>query len=83
MKRRSRPRSIPLIIDMSLKAFHIVFVVCSTLLAFGLAAWCVMQFVDKRGGLYLLGGIGSAGAGAALIRYGIVIYRKLKDVPWM
>jgi hypothetical protein len=82
MKRPWLPRSIPLT-DMSLKAFHIVFVCCSTLLAFGFGAWCVVQFFDKRGGLYLLAGVGSVGAGAALIRYGILIYRKLKDVPWM
>jgi hypothetical protein len=69
---------------MSLKALHILFVCCSTLLAFGLGTWCVGQYLDKRGGgLYLLAGIGSFGAGVGLIRYGIVIYRKLKNMSWM
>ena len=34
---------------MSLKAFHIVFVVVSTLLAFGFAAWSFGQYRETRG----------------------------------
>ena len=68
---------------MSLKTLHLIFVACSTLLAFGFGGWCVAQFMEKRGGLYLLAGIGSVGAGVGLIRYGIVIYRKLKNMSWM
>ena len=68
---------------MSLKALHIFFVTCSTLLAFGVAVWCVVQFFDKKGGIYLLAGVGSLGAGAGLIYYGIAVYRKLKNMSWM
>jgi hypothetical protein len=68
---------------MSLKALHIVFVCCATLLAFGFGGWCVQQFMEKQGGLYLLAGVASFGAALALIRYGIVIYRKLKNMSWM
>lgn len=68
---------------MSLKALHIFFVCCSTLLAFGMGTWCVAQFFDKRGALYLLGAVASFGAGVGLIRYGIAIYRKLKNMSWM
>jgi len=68
---------------MSLKTLHLVFVVCSTLLAFGFGAWCVGQYLEKRGALYLAAGIGSFGAGVGLIRYGILIYRKLKNMSWM
>lgn len=68
---------------MSLKALHIFFVVCSTLLAFGFGGWCILQFLDKQGGVYLPAGIGSFVAGAGLIWYGVVIYRKLKNMSWM
>lgn len=68
---------------MSLKALHIFFVSCSTLLALGVAVWCVMQFFDKKGAGYLLAGIGSAGAGVGLVWYGVAVYRKLKNMSWM
>ncbi len=68
---------------MSLKTLHLVFIACSTLLTFGFGIWSVGQFLDKRGGLYLLAGVVAFGAGAGLIRYGIVVYRKLKNMPWM
>jgi len=52
---------------MSLKAFHIVFIIFSTLLALGTAAWCV-----------LAGAIASFAAAIALIIYGVWFYRKMK-----
>jgi hypothetical protein len=68
---------------MSLKAFHIIFVTCSVLLCFGFGTWCVAQFMDDRGALYLIAAVGGYAAGAGLIRYGIVILRKLKNESWM
>ena len=42
---------------MSLKAFHIVFVVASILLAFGFAAWSLMTYSDGRRLIDLIFGI--------------------------
>jgi len=68
---------------MSLKAFHFVFITVSTLLCFGLCAWCVRSYYDGGGprqwlwaGLALLGGV-------ALLIYGKIMIRKLKDIGYL
>lgn len=69
---------------MSLKAFHIVFVVASTLLAFGFAAWSLRQFFSgsgSRGDLVL--GIASGLVGIVLIVYGRYVLRKLRHVSYL
>ena len=68
---------------MSLKAIHIIFISCSTLLAFGLGVWCLRAFFNGNGPMFLVGGVGSFGAGVGLIYYGMAIWKKLKDVSWM
>jgi NO-binding membrane sensor protein with MHYT domain len=68
---------------MSLKAFHIVFVAASVLLAFGFAAWGFVNFADDKNALNLLwGGIG-IGTGVGLLFYGRFVLRKLKDFPYL
>lgn len=68
---------------MSLKAFHVVFVTLSTLLAAGYGLWSAQRWAE-------LGGAGSlvaAGAGflaaAALVFYGFWFVRKLKGVSYL
>ena len=63
---------------MSLKVFHIVFIVFSTLLALGVGGWCI--WVDLVGGapIYLAGAICSFVVAVALIIYGIWFYWKMK-----
>lgn len=68
---------------MSLKAFHVVFVTLSTILAMGFGLWALR---DARSG----GGIGSWVAsiasfvvGAALICYGRWFLRKLRNVSYL
>ncbi len=68
---------------MSLKAFHIVFIAASTLLAFGFGAWWLVQFFTDGKLLDLLFGILSALAGAALIFYGRYFLKKLKDISYL
>ena len=63
---------------MSLKAFHIVFIVFSTLLAFGIGAWCVLIDSMEAKGAYTLGAIFSFAAALALIIYGCWFWRKMK-----
>ena len=68
---------------MSLKAFHIAFIVVSTLLAFGFAAWSVAHY--RSGGnanLLIVAGL-SLFAGMGLIFYGIRFLKKLKHVSYI
>lgn len=64
---------------MSLKAFHLFFIVLSTVLAFGFAAWSGYQFAVGSGGMYaILGGLSLAG-GVVLVIYERHIRRMLND----
>ena len=63
---------------MSLKAFHIVFVIFSTLLAVGVGAWCVWVNLDEGAPIYLAGAIASFACAVGLTIYGIWFYRKMK-----
>jgi Kef-type K+ transport system membrane component KefB len=58
---------------MSLKAFHILFIVASILLCWGVGAWFV-----HRGNLPA--GVGCIAAGFALVGYGVYFLKKLKKV---
>ncbi len=68
---------------MSLKAFHIVFVIASTLLAFGFGAWEIQNYfaVGEKQSLVL--GVGSMVAGILLIWYGKVVLKKLKLISYL
>jgi hypothetical protein len=63
---------------MSLKGFHIVFIVFSTLLALALGAWCIWVDLVEGAPVYLAGAIASFASAIALIIYGIWFYRKMK-----
>lgn len=68
---------------MSLKAFHIVFVTASILLAFGFGAWSFLNYKDEGVALDLVFGIGSVAVGIGLVIYERVILRKLKDISYL
>ncbi len=63
---------------MSLKAFHILFVTLSSLLAFTFGTWAFM--VPSENGLMLYRAMGVSGfvLGAGLIAYGFWFWRKVK-----
>jgi hypothetical protein len=63
---------------MSLKGFHIVFIVFSTLVALGLGAWCIWVDLVEGTPIYLAGAVGSFVTAAALVIYGVWFYRKMK-----
>ena len=63
---------------MSLKAFHIVFIISSTLLAVGVGVWCVWVNLVEGAPIYLAGAIASFVTALALIIYGVWFYRKMK-----
>jgi hypothetical protein len=65
---------------MSLRAFHVVFIALSCLLALGFGAWCLGSG-DERArmpGMKTFGGI-SLSAGAGLIIYGFYFVRKMSS----
>ena len=68
---------------MSLKAFHIVFIIASILLAFGIAAWSLIRFADGGRTNDLIYGLASGVAGVALIAYGLYVLKKLKHISYL
>ncbi len=63
---------------MSLKGFHIVFIIFSTLLALGVGGRCVWVDLVEGAPVYLAGAIASFVSAAALVVYGVWFYRKMK-----
>ena len=63
---------------MSLKGFHVVFIIFSTLLALGIGAWCVWVDLVEGAPIYLAGAICSFVVALALVVYGVWFYRKMK-----
>ncbi len=63
---------------MSLKAFHIVFIIFSTLLALGTGTWCIWIDLVEGAPNYLAGAIAAFAAAIALMVYGVWFYRKMK-----
>ena len=68
---------------MSLKAFHVVFIFASIVLAFGVAAWSLMNFSDGGRRSDLIYGLVSALAGVGLIAYGVYVLKKLKHISYL
>ncbi|MCI0748830.1 MAG: hypothetical protein L0Y58_25770 [Verrucomicrobia subdivision 3 bacterium] len=68
---------------MSLKAFHVVFIAASILLALGFAIWCFVQYADQRRTADLLYGCGSAAVAVGLLFYGKYVLRKLKNISYL
>lgn len=63
---------------MSLKGFHIVFIIFTTLLALGCGGWCIWLDLVEGASIYLGGAIASFIVAIALIIYGVWFYRKMK-----
>jgi hypothetical protein len=63
---------------MSLRGFHIVFIVFSTLLALGTGIWCIWIDLVEGAPAFLIGAGFSFVAAFGLVVYGIWFYRKMK-----
>lgn len=68
---------------MSLKAFHILFIGLSTVLALGFAAWCFMEYKSEDNWAFALAGGLSVITAAGLVLYGIRFARKLKETAYL
>lgn len=62
---------------MNLRAFHVVFIAASSLLAVALGVWCVRNYLDRDGTLTLVAAIASFAAALALLVYGSWFVRKV------
>lgn len=70
---------------MSLKAIHLLFIIVSTLLCFGFAAWCFWTYSEsevKALSYVVMGGL-SVASGLGLMVYGRYFLKKLKDVSYL
>ncbi len=68
---------------MSLKTFHVVFIVAAFLLGLFLAGWCLNEYFRGSGRASdLILGIVALGGSAALVVYGRYFLKKLKDVDY-
>jgi len=68
---------------MSLKAFHLVFIIASILLAFGFGIWAAVAFFKGGGVTDLIVALASFGAGVGLIFYERYFLKKTKNVSYL
>ena len=68
---------------MSLKAFHIFFIILSTLLAVAFGVWAVKDFGRSGSWVHLALGVGSFIMSVMLVWYGVWFLRKLKHVSYL
>jgi DNA-binding transcriptional regulator of glucitol operon len=68
---------------MSLKTFHIFFIVVSTLLCVVFGVWAIRDFNQSGNWLHMALGVGSFLGSGLLVRYGIWFLRKLKNESYL
>lgn len=68
---------------MSLKAFHVIFISASVILAFGFGAWMLRAHQDSGALSDCVLGIGSLVVGVVLVIYEAFFIRKLKNVSYL
>jgi len=66
---------------MSLKAFHIVFVVVTTVLSLFVALWGIREFAQQQSAAGLALGLVFLAMAIALMFYGRKVYAKFKEIP--
>jgi len=68
---------------MSLKAFHLFFIIISLLLSVGFGIWCVDDYLSTENRTSLFLGIGSFIVAALLVPYLLWFLKKLKNVGFL
>jgi len=66
---------------MSLRVFHIIFVIVSVALSLWVAMWGVREYSQEQSTMGLTLAVIFFVSAAALIWYGKKVYRKLKELP--
>ena len=65
---------------MSLRVFHLVFVALSILMAALVGGWGVNRYMVDGGTTDLALGVGFFLTGAALLVYGVKVFRKFREI---
>jgi hypothetical protein len=68
---------------MSLKAFHLIFIVASITLAFGFGAWLASAYFKGEGVINLILALASFGVGVGLIFYERYFLKKTKNISYL
>ncbi len=68
---------------MSLKAFHIFFIVVSIALCVGFGVWATQDFTRSGSSAQLALGVGSLIGSGVLVCYGVWFLRKLKHESYL
>ena len=68
---------------MSLKAFHLVFIIASIVLAFGFGIWLAVAFFKEDGVANLIVALGSFAVGVGLIFYERYFLKKTKNLSYL
>ena len=68
---------------MSLKAFHVVFIIASLVLSLGFGVWAIADYRESGSQANLWMGVASFLVAAAIIPYGVWFLRKLKKVSYL
>ena len=68
---------------MSLKAFHVFFIVVSMVLCVGFGVWTTQDFAQSGSWVHLSLGVGSFIGSILLACYGVWFLRKLKGVSYL
>ena len=66
---------------MSLRAFHIVFVVVTIVLSLYVALWGIREFTEERSATALILGVLFLAMAVGLMIYGKKAFAKLRDLP--
>ena len=66
---------------MSLRAFHIVFVIVTILLSLGVALWGIREFTQERSTSALALGVLFLALSVGMMIYGKKVFVKLRDLP--
>jgi hypothetical protein len=65
---------------MSLRAFHLLFIALSIVLAAFLGAWAIGQYQVSRDAVYIVSGVASLAGAGALAVYAAAFQRKTKHL---
>ena len=68
---------------MSLKAFHVVFISFSILLALGFGGWLVAQYRQSGEPLWLVAGILSFAVAVSLVFYERAFLKKTRNIRYL
>jgi hypothetical protein len=68
---------------MSLKAFHIVFVVASILVSLSFSVWGFLQYKESHYRLDAIYGVSGIVAAIVLVIYGKAVLRKMRHISYL